>query len=330
MKNPTVYVGIVSYKSAALLSACLTSLQRQTYTNIHTVIWDNAGELPVKRIAKRYGVRYIASTGNVGYGGGHNAILDTISLGTHDYYLTLNPDALLEPGYVASLVRSLGNHKAGWGTGKLYRNKATKELYSVGHAIFRDGYAFNIGYGCIDRGQYDTPRTLFGAPGAAALYSARFIHTLSKDGAFFDPLLFMYYEDVDVDWRGQRHGFFCWYEPNATAVHPGGILPRHLEGPVLVHRFITVVKNASTGDLFFYNMPRILMHILARMLVTPRIGLRMAGLFFHTVGRALQAREIGANYKMDRWFRRAASEQAKVPKFGAERVRAFFIRRIYD
>ena len=330
MNTPTVYIGIVSYKSATLLPACLAALCAQTYAHTRIIIWDNAGENSVRMLAKRYRVRYIRSKKNVGYGSGHNGILGAITMHDTDYYLTVNPDALLEKGYVASLVRSARVHKAGWATGKLYKNIPAKELYSVGHAMFRDGYAFNIGYGVVDHGQFDVPREIFGAPGAAALYSARFVRIVARGDIFFDPLLFMYYEDIDIDWRGQLNGFSCWYEPNAVAIHPGGSFPRNLEGQVLVNRFVTVVKNATLRDLVLYNMPRIVLHMLARLVVTPRVGIGMIVLFSRLCGRAIAARENRSNRHMKHWFLRAGLEHANLPRFGKQRIQAFIERKTHD
>lgn len=33
--------------------------------------------------------------------------------------------------------------------------------------------------------------------------------------------MFMYFEDVDLDWRAHRPGWQCWYEASAVAYHRG-------------------------------------------------------------------------------------------------------------
>lgn len=332
-KKPVVYVGVVTYNSAPLIGRCLEAILGQRHVAVRVIVFDNNSRDHIARVMQRYkqGTTFIQSPVNVGFGGGHNAILRSLRLRDSDYYMALNPDARLEPGSLARLVAAAKKHRASWVSGKLYRDSAHKILYSVGHALLRDGYAFNIGFGITDRGQYNMPREVFGAPGAAALYQGSMIHTLSIRGNFFDPTLFMYYEDVDIDWRARVRGLRCWYEPSAVVVHPGGKFPRALEAEVLANRFLSVCKNALPRDLFFYNLPGIGIHIAARFLVTPRIGFRILKKFFKQMYRAIGAR---ANTKvspavMHGWFLWSSKELSQQPISLTDRLNAFARRLLH-
>lgn len=328
---PRVYVGIVTYNSAALITRCLTALFHQRSAEIHIVVLDNNSADSIVRIMKRYGKRltFIRSRVNLGFGGGHNEILRSVRLCDTDYYVALNPDALPEPDCFANFVRASRNHSAAWVTGKFYKDKHARVLYSVGHALRHDGYAFNIGHGIVDRGQYDTPREVFGAPGAAALYRGSMIRTLSVQGNFFDPDLFMYYEDVDVDWRGRLHGLRCWYEPSAAIVHPGGTFPRSLEAEVLANRFLCILKNAYISDLIFYNIPLMCAHIIFRVVITPAVGLRILRKMIRMSFRVLHKRVSPhiSGQEMLAWFAWSANEVSGQPVKQADRMRVF-IRRL--
>ena len=323
-----IYVGIVTYRSASVLESCLKALKKQTRTPTAIIIWDNFGEKKVRLLAKRYDAQYIQSEKNLGYGSGHNGILHSIPLESSDYYLSINPDAVLDPSYISEAVASAERHNAGWVTGKLYKDKKHKLLYSVGHAMHRDGYAFAIGYDIQDHGQFDSARPVFGAPGATALYRGDMIQALSRRGAFFDPNIFMYYEDVDVDWRAQLQGFSCWYEPRAIAIHAGGRFPTFLEAEVLSNRFMMVLKNAYWSDLLLYNFPRMIFHISMRILVTPATGIRMLHLFLRSFVSSLSQRK-SPSFSVRQWFQSARLEETHQPISYHARMKAFFRRKFH-
>lgn len=324
--SPVVYVGVVTYNSARLMDVCFAALSRQIYPHIQIVVFDNHSSDNIAKLMRKYPhARFIQSSKNVGYGRGHNSILRTIRFKNNDYYLTLNPDARLSPTYISRLVSSCRRHNAGWAVGKLHKDANKTALYSAGHAMLRDGYAFNIGYGMKDGSQYSVSRKIFGAPGAAALYSRALIRGLSKDGDFFDPALFLYYEDIDIDWRANLAGYACWFEPSAVAIHKGGVAPSHMMGDILCNRFYVVMKNAFVSDLLTYNLPVITFHLLARLVSTPLIGARMIGLCAVKAPVALYKRTAARTSKsvMHQWFRAAKNEVSMQPKNIRERIKAF-------
>jgi GT2 family glycosyltransferase len=311
-----VVIGIVTYNSAHLIRSCLDALLKQTYRPLRIIILDNDSDDAISSVLAPYldRVTFIAGTHNLGFGAGHNNIIHASQITKGDYYLALNPDARLTPTYIERLTRSLRVHHADWGIGKLVLDKKTHTLYSVGHAMLRDGYAFNVGYGLKDDGRFSTPREVFGAPGAAALYRGSMIRSIAQRGNFFDPSLFMYYEDVDVDWRAQLAGKHCWYEPTAVAIHPGGIAPPSLTVQILNNRFLMVLKNASVTDLFLYNIPHIMLHCAFRTVMTPKSGIRLVMGTLIGMAHALRSRRRKQNtHIMPVWFRWARDQVTTQP-----------------
>jgi GT2 family glycosyltransferase len=303
----SVRIGIVTYNSLADLPACFAALRQQTYPHLGITVLDNAshdGSIEwVRQNAPEAEV--IASTENLGYGRSHNAITARYP---NDYYLALNPDAQLSANYVADLVDALEkNPRAGWATGKLVLShddeKPTelRRIYSVGHAMLRDGYAFNIGYGELDDQRFAVTREIFGAPGAAVLFRPELIADL---GVLFDPHFFLYNEDTDLDWRAQRAGWTCVYVPDAVALHRGSRPREALRVEALTNRTLSVVKNAYWRDLITYNLPRIMLHTLLRCIVTPRLGLRMTRRLLRLTPAMLrQRRKPQRTYaEMNTWF----------------------------
>ena len=69
---------------------------------------------------------------------------------------------------------------------------------------------------------YAQPREVFAVKGGAALYRREMLETLG----YFDPGIFMYYEDADLCWRARRRGWRFWYEPDAVVRHEHAALSR--------------------------------------------------------------------------------------------------------
>ena len=141
-------------------------------------------------------------------------------------------------------------------------------IYSVGHALRRDGYAINIGHGLPDDAAYAQSDEIFGAPGAACLIRAELIADLAPAGELYDARMFMYSEDVDLDWRARRRGWRCWYAADAVAYHTGSNPGPRLKAHAIGNRYLAVLKNACWRDLIIYNLPLILLHCGVRLLVT--------------------------------------------------------------
>ncbi|MBE0688523.1 MAG: glycosyltransferase family 2 protein, partial [Anaerolineae bacterium] len=258
----TVFVGIVIYDSRDDLEHCLSGLRAQTYADIHCVAIDNASSDDSVPWIRQYAsdVELIENGENIGYGRAHNQIIAHCQLGADDYYLALNPDAELEPNYIEALVNTLKQTPdTGWASGKLLMKDdagtPTGKIYSTGHGLLRSGFAFNIGYGLPDDVAFLQSREVFGAPGAAVMYKQALIEDIAQDGQLFDPMMFMYGEDVDVDWRARRAGWRCWYVANAVAYHRGSWPRARLQIMGIGNRYLSVIKNADLVDLLFCSLP---------------------------------------------------------------------------
>lgn len=275
-----IYVGIVTYNSAADLPECLDALHAQTFPEMTILAYDNASwdDSVAWLRTNAPAVRLIEGRENLGYGRAHNRLIHAAGLQQGDAYLALNPDAVLAPDYLQTLWDSLtGDADTGWVTGKLLMKDAdgspTGLLYSAGHGLLRSGFAFNIGFGLTDGDAYAQSREVFGAPGAAALYRAAMIAVLAPTGDFFDPAMFMYAEDTDVDWRARLLGWRCRYAADAVAYHRGSSPGGRLKMEAIANRYLSVLKNAHRFDLVVFNVPYMAVHCLARLIVTPRLGL---------------------------------------------------------
>ncbi len=331
---PQVQVGIVTYNSRDDLPGCFAALARQTYPQIAVTVWDNASSDGSADWAAAHApdADVIHSAENVGYGRGHNAIA---ARQPDAYYLALNPDARLEPEYIAALVHALeGDPRAGWATGKLLlpvsedggeddvqAGESPRTIYSIGHGMLRDGYAFNIGYGEADDARFASGREVFGAPGAAVLIKPALVADL---GMLFEPRFFLYNEDTDLDWRAQRAGWTCLYVPDAVATHRGSHPREALRVEALTNRSLSVLRNAYWRDLLIVNLPRIVLHTAVRCVITPRLGLRMARrlLLLGPVMIRLRRKPRRTYAGMQHWFAWSAQQPGGEAGALSARIRA--------
>jgi GT2 family glycosyltransferase len=249
--------------------------------------------------------------------------------------MPLNPDVVLQPHYVEKLVSLLTDKGVSRGIGKLMLasedGEFTNRIYSAGHALRRDGYAFNIGYGMKDDGQYDTPREVFGVSGAACLISYDLINALAPDDALYDVDMFLYSEDVDLDWQARTQGWQCWYTPDAVAYHRGSRPSESLRAEALVNRYVSVIKNAYPVDLITYNLPIIVIHCLLRLIFTPSTGIRICKEFLRKTPRAWRKRQKAQvpRRAMLRWFRWSSRETASLSRTWMQRFGEFIHRRLF-
>ena len=254
MADGIVAITILTYNSADHVPACIKSVKAQKGATVHLTVVDNASpDGTADMVADSFpDVPLVRHPANLGFAKAHNL---AIAQARGTYYMPLNPDCRLAPHYVARLVQAIEQTpSAGYAAGKIILDDhGPTRLYSAGHSQRADGTVLNRGYGEIDRGQYDRARIVWGANGAAVLYSMRMLEQLRiAPTRFFDEVFFMYGEDVDMDWRAHRAGFVCAYEPTAVARHVGGashgLASTRVRRQYFRNGHLVKIKNAPAGD----------------------------------------------------------------------------------
>ncbi len=136
---------------------------------------------------------------------------------------------------------------------------------AVGNGIDAVGSAFNIGIGQLDIGQYDRVERCFGPCFAAGLFRRE-----AFDDDHVGPLdesYFMYYEDVDWNWRANLFGYKFVTAPEGRVYHVHSGATRRLEYPFkyrLIERNLltTVLKDAEGGRAVRIWARRMISHAL--------------------------------------------------------------------
>jgi GT2 family glycosyltransferase len=117
---------------------------------------------------------------------------------------------------------------------------------SAGGGLFNGFQGGDIGFRELDVGQFESRAEVFSFCGGAVLLRSEF---LSEVG-LFDPSYFLYYEDLDLSWRGRLAGWRILYEPRAVAWHEHAYSSK--EGSAFFrfwvdrNRRLTLIKNAPT------------------------------------------------------------------------------------
>lgn len=260
-----VSVTIVTYNSGRFIKRCLDSVLEQRYPNLEVIVIDNASTDGTIDILEQFGGRCHINYNdqNIGFAAAQN---QAISLSHGQWVLTLNPDVLLLPNFVQSLVDA-GQIDAKVGTvcGKLLTIRASFDLPEK-QLVDSTGIYFtpmlrhlDRGSQEVDNGHYLSFEYVFGATAAAAFYRRKMIEDIAIRGEFFDPDFFVYREDADVAWRAQLMGWRCLYTPLARGYHVRNVLPgnrRALPPEINMHsvknRFLMRIKN-MTPDLYRRN-----------------------------------------------------------------------------
>jgi N-acetylglucosaminyl-diphospho-decaprenol L-rhamnosyltransferase len=226
MGDPTLSVVIVSWNVRELLRACLASLP----SHAEVIVVDNASAdgSPEMVAAVFPRVRLITNAENLGFTRGNN---QGLAGATGDYVLFLNPDTLVAPGAISSLIAYAELHprigvlgpQLRYGDGSLQSSR--RRFPTLATALFEStpvewhwrNNPWARRYHMADRptGPAQDVDWLVGA----ALLCRK--EALDQVGGF-DERFFMYSEELDLCRRMKAAAWRVVYLPDATITHYEG------------------------------------------------------------------------------------------------------------
>ena len=214
------------------------------------------------------GVRLIAFPDNQGFAGGYNAALRQVEA---SYYLLLNSDVEVTPGWLAPLVSFMDAHPDCAACQPKIRSFSQKENFEYAGAAggFIDQYGFPFCRGRVfntleaDGGQYNEPREIFWASGACMMVRAESFHQAGG----FDADFFAHMEEIDLCWRMKKAGWKIFYTGESLVYHVGGgTLPKSNPRKTYLNfknNHAMLIKNYNSGELLKILPVRLLMDLAA-------------------------------------------------------------------
>jgi len=304
---------LVTWNSAQFLPRCLDGIAQQTFRHIdpdmELIAVDNgSADDSVAIVRARFpDATILQNATNEGFS---RAVNQGIARASGEFVQLVNPDAFLEPEYVAKLVEVLEREDFGSATGKLLRADGSG-VDSKGIRMTRTGRHFDIEEG--------EEREVFGVSGAAAMHRMSFIRDVTlSDGQFLDEDFFTYREDADVAWRGRLFGWRAAYVAEAVGWHVRTVTPekrRELPAFINMHsvknRFMMRMKNEGLY-LALRNAPFELARdlvIIAALLTVERSSLPAFPWLWRNrkrifaKRREIQRRRRVSDRALARWFR---------------------------
>jgi GT2 family glycosyltransferase len=323
--DASVTVGIVTWNSADVIEACLASVRAQTARGVVLRVLDNASSDDTRARLERVTTadERVYVDRNLGFSAAHNRLIGST---TSAFYLCLNPDVVLSPEFVRTLIDALHRDpRAGAATGKLLRvGDGPPVIDSTGIIMLPSQRHLDRGADREDTGQFAREEYVFGASGAAACYRRAMLDDVKVAGEYFDEDFFAYREDADLAWRAQLLGWRCLYVPDAVARHRRHVTPeRRAALPATINawsvrnRFLLRVKNQTLGHALRFLLPTLArdLQVIGYVLLKERTSLGALGdvirLWPRTWAkrRAIMARRRQSTRETIAWFTRESQEQ---------------------
>lgn len=214
---PDISVIIPTYNGQKLLKTCLESVYQMNGVRFEVIVVDNGSVDNTKQFIAAYfpQVRGIFLAGNYGFA---KAVNVGIENSRGKYIALLNNDTEVDPGWAAVLKNSLDEDSSvGFCASKMLNFHLRQIMDGAGDMYFRNGNAYRLGWGLRDSPAFNQSFRVFGACAGAAMYR----RSMLDDIGWLDEDFFLYYEDVDLNFRAQLLGYQCKYVPGAVVYHIG-------------------------------------------------------------------------------------------------------------
>lgn len=251
-QKPRIGLVVVGFHSDEVWPAFFESLEKSSVVPDTVVVVENSpvpAHLPENPYSKDLVVLHRPD--NPGYGAAINWGVTNLPEDT-DYIIACNPDLVMGPAALATLLEALKTEKrAGIAGPKILNSDGS--LYpsarafpgirvGVGHALLGDlwkGNPWTRRY----LGHYEghSPRIVDWVSGACMVFTRQAFDSVGG----FDEEYFMFVEDVDLCFRLKRQGWRSLYVPEAEIVHSGA----HATGPVM--RDMVKVHHESARKFLF-------------------------------------------------------------------------------
>jgi GT2 family glycosyltransferase len=255
-----IAVVILNWNGKKFLEKFLPSVVLCNSSDAQIIVADNAStDDSVSFVNNNYPqVNIIKNAINGGFAKGYNDALKNVKA---EYYVLLNSDVEVTPGWMDSIIKLMDSDKSIAVCQPKIKDFNKKNYFeyagAAGGFIDKFGYPFCRGriLDCIeeDRGQYNDTREVFWATGACLFVRAECFHLV--DG--FDEDFFAHMEEIDLCWRLKNLGYKVMYCSDSEVYHVGGGTLNKISPQKTFLNFrnnlMLLYKNHAT-DYFFLKM----------------------------------------------------------------------------
>lgn len=234
---PRLTIVVLNYKTPALTIDCLHSLVDEVASlpKTHVVVVDNASndgsveQIQAAITAEDWSdwVTFLPLTHNGGYATGNNAAIrpTLASEPPPDYIFLLNPDTVIRPGAIATLVRFMEAHpEVGIAGSRLEDLDGTPQRSAFRFPSILSELEGGLRLGVVSKllskwivapPVSDETYPTDWVAGASMIVRRQVFETVG----LMDEKYFLYYEELDFCLAAQRAGWSCWYVPESRVVH---------------------------------------------------------------------------------------------------------------
>lgn len=250
----TVTIVIPNYNGISFLKPCLSSLERQTFSDFSILLVDNGStDASVAYVTEYFpSVTCITLKENMGFS---YAVNIGIKHADSPYVFLLNTDTVLTPDALSHMVQQIESSEQIFSvSAKMLQFHDPQRIDTTGDFYTICGYAFCRGQG-MQASCYPHSTRIFSACAGAALYRRSIFDQIG----LFDERFFAYLEDVDIGYRARLFGWENVYCPDAIIYHVGGGTSGHGYTPFKVYHSarnnLFLLKKNMTLLQFVINVP---------------------------------------------------------------------------
>ena len=219
---------ILNWNTVDYLEKFLPLLLSDIGEEDEVIVADNgSNDGSVEMMAKHFPtVRRIEFDRNYGFTGGYNKAFRSLQNDGFKYFLLINSDIEVTPGWLNPLVEWMENNPQCGACGpkllSYYDHSSFEYAGAAGGLIDKYGYTFCRGRVMKmvekDYGQYDSPKDVFWATGACLMVRSNLYAELGG----LDERFFAHMEEIDLCWRLQLLGYKISVVPTSVVYHLGG------------------------------------------------------------------------------------------------------------
>jgi len=240
--NSLASIIIVVYNHRKYIGACIDSILAQEYPHEILIVDNSSQDGSADFVAKNYPqIKLIRSAKNIGYGAGNNL---GVSFAKGRYIVILNPDIVVEKGWLEELIKPLTSEERLITTPKILIHDGSL-INTCGNLNHFTGLTFTRCLGA-DPEENNQLMPVSGVSGACfALVKENYL-----DLGGFDEKFFLYNEDADLSWRAHLKDYCILFVSSSVIRHEyslrvSPIKIYHLEKG----RYIIIRKYLSYGDI---------------------------------------------------------------------------------